>query len=131
MFEKEAKERARDFTDNEGRQVAYEYGFLDGADKATEELKEDNADLRQSLDWANEREKALKALFKKLKNKNKALEMYADLADEKIDELKAQIEKMKCCENCKHHYWLYEELSCRIHKIDVDTCNSWEVKEND
>ena len=43
-------------------------------------------------------------------------------------ELKAQIEKMKCCENCKHHYWLYEELSCRIHKIDVDTCNSWEMK---
>ena len=40
MFEKEAKERARDFTDNEGRQVAYEYGFLDGADRATEELKE-------------------------------------------------------------------------------------------
>jgi hypothetical protein len=43
-------------------------------------------------------------------------------------ELKAQIEKMKCCQNCKHHYWLYEELSCRIHKIDVDTCNSWEMK---
>lgn len=45
-----------------------------------------------------------------------------------------QIEKMKCCQNCKHHYWLYEELACRIHKIDVDTCNSWEmvreIKEN-
>ena len=37
---------------------------------------------------------------------------------------------MKNCQNCKHHYWLYEELMCRIHKIDVDTCNSWEVKEN-
>jgi hypothetical protein len=82
MFEKEAKERAKDYTGNKERQAAYECGFLDGADRATEELK-------------------------------------------------AQIEKMKCCENCKHHYWLYEELSCRIHKIDVDTCNSWEVKEND
>jgi len=106
MFEKEAKERARDYTDNKERQIAYECGFLDGADRMRGEmqkLKEDNADLKQSLDWANEREK----------------------------ELKAQIEKMKCCENCKHHYWLYEELMCRIHKIDVDTCNSWEVKEND
>lgn len=40
MFEKEAKERARDFTDNKERQVAYECGFLDGADRAAEELKE-------------------------------------------------------------------------------------------
>lgn len=39
MFEKEAKERARDFTDNEGRQVAYECGFLDGADRMREEIK--------------------------------------------------------------------------------------------
>ena len=32
MFEKEAKERARDYTDNEKRQEAYECGFLDGAE---------------------------------------------------------------------------------------------------
>ena len=32
MFEKEAEERAKDYTDNEKRQVAYECGFLDGAE---------------------------------------------------------------------------------------------------
>ena len=32
MFEKEAKERAKDYTENKLRQVAYECGFLDGAE---------------------------------------------------------------------------------------------------
>ena len=32
MFEKEAEERAKDYTDNAKRQVAYECGFLDGVD---------------------------------------------------------------------------------------------------
>lgn len=45
---------------------------------AYKKLEEDNEDLKQSLDWANEREK----------------------------ELKAQIEKMKCCENCAWWYKL-------------------------
>lgn len=40
MFEKEAKQRAKDYTSNKERQVAYECGFLDGAGRATEELKE-------------------------------------------------------------------------------------------
>ena len=44
MFEKEAKKRARDYTDNEKRQVAYECGFLDGVDlgynKAIVEIKD-------------------------------------------------------------------------------------------
>lgn len=39
MFEKEAKKRARDFTDDKKRQVAYECGFLDGADRMREEIK--------------------------------------------------------------------------------------------
>ena len=32
MFEKEAEERAKDYTENKERQIAYECGFLDGAD---------------------------------------------------------------------------------------------------
>ena len=32
MFEKEAEERAKDYTENKERQVAYECGFLDGAE---------------------------------------------------------------------------------------------------
>ena len=36
MFEKEAKVRAKDYTNDKKRQIAYECGFLDGADKANE-----------------------------------------------------------------------------------------------
>jgi hypothetical protein len=50
MFEKEAKERAKDFTDNKERQAAYECGFLDGADRATEELKEKLAGAERTRD---------------------------------------------------------------------------------
>ena len=32
MFEKEAEGRAKDYTENKERQIAYECGFLDGAD---------------------------------------------------------------------------------------------------
>lgn len=32
MFEKEAEGRAKDFTENKERQIAYECGFLDGAE---------------------------------------------------------------------------------------------------
>lgn len=49
MFEKEAKERAKDYTDNAKRQVAYECGFLDGVDlgynKANEWHKVADGDL--------------------------------------------------------------------------------------
>ena len=50
MFEKEAKEGAKEFTDNKERQVAYECGFLDGADKAKEELKEKLAGAERTRD---------------------------------------------------------------------------------
>lgn len=39
MFEKEAKERARDYTENKERQIAYECGFLDGAGRMKEEMQ--------------------------------------------------------------------------------------------
>jgi hypothetical protein len=82
MFEKEAKERARDFTENKERQIAYECGFLDGADRMRGEmqkLKEDNADLKQSLDWANERESE---------------------DCKRIAELEEQISVLLSCKNC-------------------------------
>ena len=50
MFEKEAKERARDFTDNKEKQIAYECGFLDGVDRAKEELKEKLAGAERTRD---------------------------------------------------------------------------------
>ena len=54
MFEKEAEERARDYTDNAKRQVAYECGFLDGVDfgynKANEYAKTIIQDLLNNSD---------------------------------------------------------------------------------
>lgn len=38
-LEKEAKERAKDYTENKERQVAYGCGFLDGADVLKREIK--------------------------------------------------------------------------------------------
>lgn len=40
MFEKEAEERAKDYTENKERQVAYECGFLDGAEPREKKIKE-------------------------------------------------------------------------------------------
>ena len=50
IFEKEAKERARDYTSNKERQVAYECGFLDGIDRTKEELKEKLASAERTRD---------------------------------------------------------------------------------
>lgn len=40
MFEKEAKLRAKDYTENKERQIAYECGFLDGTDFAYNKANE-------------------------------------------------------------------------------------------
>lgn len=51
----------------------------------------------------------------------------------RIAELEAQIEKMKCCFNCKHHYFIGDELECRLldNGIGCDNEEKWELKEND
>ena len=74
MFEKEAKERARDFTDNEGRQVAYEYGFLDGTDLLTKEkakwevkFNDSNRNWNELVtDWVKDLEREVTELKEKL-----------------------------------------------------------------
>lgn len=39
----------------------------------------------------------------------------AEPREKRIAELETQIEKMKCCENCKHHYWAGgADLCCRL-----------------
>lgn len=58
MFEEEAEERAKDYTDNAKRQVAYECGFLDGVDlgynKANKWHKQEVDDIYDliSEDWS-------------------------------------------------------------------------------
>ena len=54
-------------------------------------------------------------------------------ATEETKELQEQIEKMKCCENCKHHHFMGDELKCYL---DYDTeleClktkQNWELAE--
>lgn len=73
MFEKEAKERAKDFTNNKERQVAYECGFLDGADRMRGEMQKQCLALQSDMDKTIEQNMALKSF----------------------------IEKMKCCTNCE------------------------------
>lgn len=43
MFEKQAEERAKDYTENKERQVAYECGFLDGIDFGYNKVKESHS----------------------------------------------------------------------------------------
>lgn len=31
-----------------------------------------------------------------------------------VEELEQQIEKMKCCDNCKHGYWDYDSIECKL-----------------
>ena len=79
------------------------------------------------MDWQKGAEFGYNKAKEEMQEQGLALQSDMDKTIEQNIQLKAQIEKMKCCENCRHHYWLYEELACRIHKIDVDTCNSWEM----
>lgn len=45
----------------------------------------------------------------------------------KVEELEKQIKKMKCCENCKHRYFIGDELMCRF--LDCKDNERWELKE--
>ena len=55
------------------------------------------------------------------------LELQADKGrlTDSVRELEAQIEKMKCCQNCKHHYFMGNDLECKL--IDCDNNESWEL----
>ena len=81
MFEKEAKERAKDYTDNAKRQVAYECGFLDGVEKKMAELEKENAELKEKLKPEN----CLKLLAK---------EGYIKFTSDQLTEAKKIIEEL-------------------------------------
>lgn len=74
MFEKEAKKRARDFTENKERQVAYECGFLDGTDLLTKEkakwevkFNDSNRNWNELVtDWVKDLEREVTELKEKL-----------------------------------------------------------------
>jgi len=50
---------------------------------------------------------------------------YVETTETKI--LQDQIEKMKCCENCKHHRFMGNELDCKIGWCEKE--EKWELFE--
>lgn len=50
---------------------------------------------------------------------------------DKCKKLETQIEKMKCCGNCKHRYFIGDELECHLldNGINCDNEDKWEIKE--
>ena len=83
----------------------------------------------------NRKEKEIKELEKV--NENLAnqsiilLEAQARL-ELQINDLKLQIQKMKCCENCKHHGFMGNELICHLESYDTEfeclkTKSHWEL----
>lgn len=123
MFEKEAKLRAKDYTEDKKRQIAYECGFLDGTDFAYNKAKED---VKHDLMMKLKDEGIVKTLKDSiLRNEQLSSQEQQELCawiecaidfGENLDEcakeleakekenieLKVQIEKMKCCSNCNH-----------------------------
>ena len=84
MFEKEAKERARDYTSNKERQVAYECGFLDGADRMKEEMQKLEEEKCELLGIIQDKDKAIKELEEensRLKAKIRKLESLNNIAN--------------------------------------------------
>ena len=113
MFEKEAKERARDYTSNKERQVAYECGFLDGADKAMGELI-------ITLKGIPDLEKEKCELLGIIQGKDKAIK---NLKEENA-KLKSQIEKMKCCANCD---FVFRDGNCYYDK-ECKNKDHWKLR---
>ena len=103
-----------------------------------EQLKEQNTYLKQSLDWANEREKEqiekMKELLEQIEKINEEVKANADYQIEgrelEIKELKAQIEKMKCCQNCAwdNKYDFYDDNWHDVCGTCDNLCN-WKLKE--
>lgn len=133
--------------ENELANVSYQ---LEGREIELKELQEENerlakhilelqADKGRLTDELTEKDKQIEELKIKIQElqaeKTDFLENW--YCDHKggclAEELEAQIEKMKCCENCKHHHFMGDELKCGL---DYDTefeClktkQSWELAE--
>lgn len=116
---KRAYERQKDLT---------EIFIRDG--EKIKKLGEDIAELKdqkENIELAiNEGEE----IIAELKEQNKDLCESLDIMNNRESELLDQIKKMKCCENCKHHYWNYGDLDCRLNYSCYDTnYDKWECKE--
>lgn len=110
-----------------------------------EYLEKENEDMKVELNRLKSKEKNVYEV------ELKALHTMVDELEEENDELKEQNEdltkrmleqqvtienltdmvgKMKCCENCKHHYWNYSDLDCRLNYLCYNTnYDKWELAE--
>ena len=102
------------------------------SEKVEKQLREEHAELKAKVGLSIDCEKAQKngelclgyggdedEPCERCKNCIKCETGYYQLGetekDEELNKLQAQIEKMKCCENCKHHYWAGgADLCCRF-----------------
>ena len=48
------------------------------------------------------------------------VQVVEEIVAEETKELEKQIEKMKCCENCKHHGYMGNELICHLSTIEEE-----------
>ena len=93
--------------------------LVEFAEEVTKELQEENEQLKKDL----------------VENKSDCENCYKS-ADEKIKVLEEMIEKMKCCNNCKHRYFMDFKSVCAFDKSDIKDienpttckCNKWEIE---
>ena len=89
------------------------------------ELQADKGRLTDELTKKDKQIKELQEELEELKKNNNILFNATEKVGNKNNELKKQIEKMKCCQNCKHHYFMGNDLECKL--IDCDNNESWEL----
>ena len=83
-----------------------------------EALEKENAELKEENEKLKER----------LHNAKYTPYSSCDFA-EKNKKLEAQIKKMQCCNNCKYHYFIGNELECRLldNGINCDDKEKWDA----
>lgn len=94
-------------------------------EKRIAELEEINADLKQSLDWADERESEDVKLIEELEKENAELKKLPE--SDKKSLLEAQIEKLKCCENCAFFKEKKYGICHNIKKLGKRKCAFYEM----
>lgn len=130
-LKKEAIQYAVDYPTSYGKGYKHKdlrIAYLAGAEpreKRITELEEINADLKQSLDWADERESEDVKLIEELEKENAELKKLPE--SDKKSLLEAQIEKLKCCENCAFFKEKKYGICHNIKKLGKRKCAFYEM----
>lgn len=141
MTEEELKQKADDFIITRQNHIKYFSGeavkillknfAVEIVAEATKELQEENRQLKNDYEMIHNCFLISENEKKELQSENEELQQkYLSESYEKA-KLVEQIEKMKCCGNCKHHYFIGDELECRLldKGINCDNEEKWELTE--